>query len=136
MPEVRQSTPGGQVGVKPSEEAATGFWDRANLLGDLGGVRSGLAAYGISFGIQETSEVLGNASGGTRRAVVYEGTTQVRLGVDLEKAVGLEGGMFNVSGYQIHSRGLSINALSNNLNTVSGLEEPRSTLLFELWYAQ
>ena len=91
MPEVRQSTPGDQVGVKPSEEAATGFWDRANLLGDLGGVRSGLAAYGISFGIQETSEVLGNASGGTRRAVVYEGTTQVRLGVDLEKAVGLEG---------------------------------------------
>ena len=136
VPEVRQSTPGGQVDVKPSEEVATGFWERANLLGDLGGIRSGLAAYGVSFGIQETSEVLGNASGGIRRTVVYEGTTQVSVGVDLEKAFGLEGGVFNVSGYQIHGRGLSVDALNNNLNTVSGLEAPRGTLLFELWYEQ
>ena len=135
-PEVRQSTPGGQVDVKPEEGAGTGIWQRSNLLGDLGRLRSGLANTGVSFGLQETSEILGNVSGGIRRAIVYEGLTQMGVGVDLEKAVGLAGGTLNVSGYQIHGRGLSVNALNNNLNTVSGLEAPRGTLLFELWYEQ
>lgn len=134
--ELRQATPGGQVDVKPDEGAGAGIWQRSNLLGDFGGLRSGLAAAGVSFGLQETSEVLGNVSGGIRRAIVYEGLTQMSMGIDLEKAVGLAGGTLNVSGYQIHGRGLSINALNNNLNTVSGLEAPRGTLLFELWYEQ
>lgn len=41
------------------------------------------------------------------------------------------GGTFNATGYQIHGRGLSLNNLGNNLNTVSGLEALRGTLLFE-----
>ncbi len=136
VPEVRQGTPGGQVEVKPAEVAATGIWDRANLFGDLGGVRTRLGDLGVSFGLQETSEVLGNLSGGTRQMAVYEGLTQMSVGVDLEKAIGLTGGVFNVSGWQIHGRGLSVNALDNNLHTVSGIEAPRGTLLFELWYEQ
>lgn len=122
--------------VKPEEGAGDGIWQRSDLLGDLGGLRSGLATTGVSFGLQETSEVLGNLGGGIRRAVVYEGVTQMGVGVDLEKAVGLAGGTLNVSGFQIHGRGLSINALDNNLHTVSWLEAPRGTLLFELWYEQ
>ncbi len=90
----------------------------------------------MSFGLPETSEVLGNISGGTRRAGVYDGLTQVGVGLDLEKAFGLVSGTINVSGWQIHGRGLSVNALNNNLHTASGLEAPRGTLLFELWYEQ
>jgi len=134
--ESRQATPGGESGVKPSEEAAQGVWDRANLFGDLGGVRSRLAELGITFGLTETSEAFGNATGGVRRGVIYEGLTQFGVGVDAEKAFGLTGGTFNATGYQIHGRGLSLNNLDNNLNTVSGIEALRGTLLFELWYEQ
>ncbi|HYZ61999.1 MAG TPA: carbohydrate porin, partial [Acetobacteraceae bacterium] len=137
LPESRQSAPGGQTGVKPEETSPTaGLWDRSNLFGDAGGLRSALNARGITIGLQETSEVLGNLSGGVRRTVVYEGLTQATLGVDLGKAIGLRGGTFNVSALQIHGRGLSLNALDNNLNTVSSIEALRGTLLFELWYEQ
>ena len=135
-PEAREATPGGQTGSKPDEQTATGFWQRSTLFGTLGGLRPALKARGITFGVQETSEVLGNATGGTRRSVVYEGLTQVSLGLDTGTAFGLPGGTFNVSAYQIHGRGLSVTALNNNLHTVSGLEAGRGTLLFELWYEQ
>ena len=135
-PESRQSTPGGETGVTPGEEAAKGLWDRANLFGNLGGLRTRLANRGITFGVTETSEVFGNPTGGVRRGVIYEGLTQFGVGIDAEKAFGLTGGTFNATGYQIHGRGLSLNNLDNNLNTVSGIEAMRGTLLFELWYEQ
>jgi len=134
--ESRQATPGGESGVKPGEEGAKGIWDRSNLFGDLAGLRTSLSDRGITFGLTETSEVFGNVSGGVRRGIIYEGLTQFGVGLDTEKAFGLVGGTFNATGYQIHGRGLSINALGNNLNTVSSLEAPRGTLLFELWYEQ
>src|SRR5271168_527967 len=43
------------------------------LLGNMGGLRPFLAQYGISLAVQETSEVLGNATGGTRTGVEYDG---------------------------------------------------------------
>ncbi len=135
-PESRQSVPGGETAVKPGEETATGLWDRANLFGTLGGLRPALADRGITFGLAESSEVFGNPTGGVRQAVIYEGLTQFGVGLDLEKLVGLPGGTINATGYQIHGRGLSVNALGNNLNTVSSLETQRGTLLFELWYEQ
>ena len=51
-------TPSG-VGGFLSGLARTNF-----LLGNMGGVRPFLAQYGISLALQETSEVLGNVSGG------------------------------------------------------------------------
>ena len=135
-PESRQSTPGGEAGVKPGEETAKGFFDRSNLFGDLGGLRSRLSDQGITFGLTENSEVFGNATGGVHRGVIYEGLTQFGVGLDAEKAFGLTGATFNATGYQIHGRGLSLNNLDNNLNTVSSLEAIRGTLLFELWYEQ
>ena len=134
--ESRQATPGGESGVKPKEEGAKDIWHRANLLGDFGGLRSRLASRGVTFGVTETSEVLGNVSGGVRRTVIYDGLTQFGVGLDTEKAFGLPGGTFNVTGYQVHGRGLSQDALGNNLHTVSSVEERRGTLLFELWYEQ
>ncbi len=135
-PESRQSTPGGETGVKASEEAAQGVWDRANLFGNWNGARNRLADRGVTFGLTETSEVFGNATGGVRQGVIYEGLTQFGVGLDAEKAFGLTGGTFNATGYQVHGRGLSLNDLGNNLNTVSGIEALRGTLLFELWYEQ
>jgi porin len=115
--------------------APTGFWERPNLFGDMGGLRPWLGRYGITLGLQETSEYLNNLSGGTQRGGAYDGLTQLVLGVDLEKAVGLTGGSFNVSALQIHGTNLTTRNLQV-LETASGIEADATTRLWELWYQQ
>ena len=116
-------------------EQPTGLWQRSNLLGDIFGLRTALDSYGISLGLTETSEVLGNPTGGRAQGAVYEGATEMSVGIDLDKAVGLPGGIFNASASQVHRRGLSLNNI-DNLNIVSTIEAEPSTRLFELWYQQ
>jgi porin len=130
-PETREQQP------LRTAEAPTGgnIWQRDRLLGDPGGVRSKLEAAGITFSLQETSEVLGNASGGIKTGAIYEGATLMGLDIDTEKSIRLPGGTFHASAYQIHGRGLSVNNIGN-LNTVSSIEATRATRLFELWYEQ
>ena len=108
---------------------------RGNLLGDIGGLRTSLGNHGISFGLSETSELLGNLSGGVRRGFEYDGLTTASVQVDTGKAFGWDGGTFNVSALQIHGRNLSADNLSN-LQTASGIESSRTTRLWELWYEQ
>jgi porin len=105
------------------------------LLGDMWGLRTALSRYGITLGIQETSEVLGNVTGGANRGAAYDGLTQVVLQVDTRRAFGWYGGLLNVSALQIHGRNLSADNLMN-LQTASGIESDRSTRLWELWYQQ
>jgi porin len=115
--------------------APTGLWDRATLFGDMGGLRPALADVGISLGLQEASEILGNATGGTQRGAAYDGLTQLGLGIDGAKAFGLTGAVFNVSALQIHGSNLSTQNL-DNLQLASGIEADRATRLWELWYQQ
>lgn len=132
-PEQRQAEPGSET----PEAEGEGLFERANLLGDPGGVRGRLEARGITLSLSETGEVLGNPTGGRRRTVVYAGLTRLGLQIDTEKAFGLPGGTFKATGLQIHGRGLSLNGLGGNLHTVSNLEASnRGTLLGELWYEQ
>jgi porin len=108
--------------------------DKANetLLGDMGGLRSAIAPYGLTLGLIETSEVLGNVSGGLRRGAIYEGLTDANLQWDLRTAYQWPGVIY-ARAFQIHGRGLSTNNLGN-LITVSSIEGVPSTRLFELWY--
>ncbi len=133
-PEARQAVPGGQSDQK--ETYGGPLWQRGNLLGDPGRIRSSLAARGVAFGLLEQAEVLGNVTGGVRRGAAFEGLLTMGVGLDTEKAGLWPGGTFNATAYQIHGRGLSLNNLANNGNTVSSLEALRGTLLFELWYEQ
>jgi len=105
------------------------------MLGDMWGLRTALSQYGISFALQETSEVLGNVTGGARRGAAYDGLTQMLLQLDTKRAFGWYGGTFNVSALQIHGRNLSADNLLT-LQTASGIEADRSTRLWELWYQQ
>lgn len=105
------------------------------LLGNMGGLRSELSKYGISLAIQETSEVLGNATGGTSKGADYDGLTQVLMQLDTNRAFGWYGGTFNVSALQLHGSNLSAGNLQS-LQTASGIEGDRSTRLWELWYQQ
>ncbi|SIT50736.1 Carbohydrate-selective porin OprB [Paraburkholderia piptadeniae] len=115
--------------------APTGLWERPNLFGDMGGLRPWLGHYGITLNLQETSEYLNNLSGGTTRGGAYDGLTQLGVGVDLEKAVGLTGGSFNVSALQIHGTNLTTRNLQT-LQSASGIEADATTRLWELWYQQ
>ena len=42
------------------------------LLGDIGGLRSGLTKLGLTPAMSETDEVLGNVGGGVRQGLIYE----------------------------------------------------------------
>jgi porin len=115
--------------------APTGFWDRSNLLGDMGGLRTLLGNHGVTFNLQETSEAYGNFSGGVSKGLSYNGATQFGLSVDTAKAIGLPGGQFFVDALQIHGHGITAARL-NALQNVSGVEADATTRLWELWYQQ
>jgi porin len=111
----------------------TGISRRDSLLGDMWGLRPWLSKYGMSLSILETSEVLGNVSGGVHQGFDYDGLTQMILQLDTQRAFNWYGGTFNVSGLQIHGRNLSADNLAT-LQTASGIEADRATRLWELWY--
>jgi porin len=113
----------------------TGFWNRPQMLGDMGGLRPWLGKYGVTFALTETSEVLANLRGGLARGADYDGLTTAIVQMDTQKAFGLPGGLFNVSALQIHGTGLSASKLGT-LNTASGIEADDATRLWELWYQQ
>jgi porin len=112
-----------------------GISRRDTLLGDVWGIRQGLSRFGISLDVMETSEALGNASGGVRRGAAYDGLTQVFLSLDTQRAFRWYGGTFNVSALQIHGDNLSATNLYS-LQTASGIQANRATRLWELWYDQ
>ncbi|MBV8259511.1 MAG: carbohydrate porin, partial [Paraburkholderia sp.] len=76
----------------------TGFWTRQNMLGDMGGLRPWLGKYGVTFQLTETSEYLANLRGGLKTGGTYDGLTTATVQVDTSKALGIPGGLFNVSG--------------------------------------
>ena len=99
------------------------------------GLRTELSRFGASLAIQETSEVLGNATGGIHKGAEYDGLTQAILQLNTQRAFGWYGGLFNVSALQIHGRNLSADNLGT-IQTASGIESDRATRLWELWYDQ
>lgn len=135
LAQVPPSSSGQVSATEPTTQSGVGLWDRDTLLGDLGGARATLEDIGIELKVQETSEVLGNITGGVHRGAIYEGATLATLSVDTEKFLGFGGGTFNISGFQLHGKGLSASDL-DNLNVVSGIEAKPSTRLFEFWYEQ
>nr|WP_245643981.1 carbohydrate porin [Paraburkholderia oxyphila] len=113
----------------------TGIWSRQNLLGDMGGIRPWLGKYGVTFQLTETSEYLANLRGGLNRGGTYDGLTTATVQLDTSKALGIPGGLFNISALQIHGSNLSALNLGT-LNTASGIEAQDTTRLWEMWYQQ
>ena len=105
------------------------------LLGDMWGLRTALSRYGLSLGLLETSEVLGNPTGGIRKGAEYDGLTQAVLQMDTQRAFGWYGGLLNASALQNHGRDLTGDNL-DALQTASSIAADRATRLWELWYQQ
>ncbi|MGS0754714.1 carbohydrate porin [Roseateles sp. GG27B] len=132
-----QATADEQAG--PSSKGVFGFVAGINrssaLLGDMWGLRTELSKRGISLSVQETSEYLGNTSGGIKKGFEYDGLTQILVQLDTQRAIGHYGGLFNISLLNIHGNNLSSDNLLT-LQTASGIEADRATRLWELWYDQ
>ena len=113
----------------------TGISRSGYLLGDIWGLRSLLSQYGLSLALSETSEVLGNLTGGVRQGFEYDGLTQMAVQLDTQLAFGWYGGTARASALQIHGRNLSADNLLT-LQTASGIEADSGARLWELWYQQ
>ncbi len=94
-----------------------------------------LSQYGLSLAVSETSEILGNVTGGVHRGADYDGLTQMAIQLDTQQAFGWYGGTFRASALQIHGRNLSADNLLT-LQTASGIEAEPGARLWELWYQQ
>ena len=107
----------------------------AALFGDMWGLRPALAKLGMTLTVQQTSEMMGNATGGTGRAVLYQGLTTATLQMDTQRAFGWNGGLFNASALWVGGGNLSTKTLQT-LQTASGIEADPGLRLWELWYQQ
>lgn len=114
--------------------APSEVWNRAQLLGDMGGLRPALSDHGVTLELQEISEELGHTTAGGTGAH-YEGVTMLDLNMDSGQAFHWSGGLFNLSVLQIHGPRLSGTAF-NDFQHQSGIEASRATRLWELWYQQ
>jgi len=135
VPTEEQLQPGQTPQTLEGPDFISGLARTNYLLGNMGGLRPFLSQYGMSFALQETSEILGNVSGGFRQGFEYDGLTQMALQLDTSRAFGWHGGTFDASALQYHGRNLSVDNLGS-LQTASGIEADRATRLWELWYDQ
>ncbi len=135
QPGAPAAAPATPAATPAAEPTPTGFWERPTLLGDPGGLRSALSDKGVTISLTDTSEVLGNTSGGFRQGAGYDGLTTLTVQVDTAKAFGFEGGTINVSGLQIRGRNFPLYYLGA-LQSPSGIAAAPTTRLWEAWYQQ
>ena len=113
-----------------------GFFVRASLLGDWGGLRSQLQEEGIFFTLTQTSDLLGNVSGGVKRGVEYDGLLQPQIDVDLGKLMGWSGFSAHVAGYVVQGKGLSQTNLQNIMAVTNTEYAPAGSKMGEFWLQQ
>jgi porin len=103
--------------------------------GDPSGMRKWLGERGIVFGLEYTSDVLSNVSGGMSTGTIYQGKLQAIVTVDFGK-LGLDGLSLFANAFQIHNTGRIRRDLVGGLNTIAAIEAAPSTRLSELWLEQ
>lgn len=127
---------GGLVPQRAAAQTGTsGLWQRSNLLGDLAGLRPALADRGITLWLQTSNEAFANTTGGINRGLAADGMTMLTLTMDTAKAIGVDGGTFNISGLWLYGPNFSQGYLGN-LQSVSGIAGQPSVRLWEAWYQQ
>ncbi len=132
----QQNADPSSVAAREAETQPQTLWERDTLTGDWGGARPRLIDSGVTLGLTEISEVLGNVSGGQQQGFDYMGRTELAVDFDLEKLLGWNGALIHANGYQIHGRGLGCNNLGGNYSTPSNIEATRTTRLFDLYLEQ
>lgn len=105
------------------------------VLGTTFGLRPWLAAYGITYQLNQISEGWRNSQGGEKLGNTYVGRTELVIDADLEKLLGWKGGSAHANGFWIQGHGLS-GYYVGNLLAVSNIEALPTVRLFEAWFEQ
>lgn len=112
------------------------FLSQKTLLGDWGGLRPWLDQYGVSFTLNQTSDYVGNTRGGIRQGFVYDGLLDLELDIDLNKALGWQGGKIHFTGYGIQGQDLSSQYIGSVLTTTNVESSPSIPKVGEFWLEQ
>ena len=105
------------------------------LTGDWGGLRPKLADHGVVPSLSYTGEVMGNTTGGFRRATIYEGLLTLGLDVDLQKLASWQGAKFHIGALMPHGAGLTQKALGD-VGVVSYIDAYDGMRLDTVWLEQ
>ena len=127
----------GILGASPAvaQSMSGDIYQRANLLGTMGGLRTALGNEGITFGLTDSENLLDNASGGIKNGATMQGVTTATVDVDTQAMFGLAGGTFHISALQLHGQPISGPYLGS-LQAANGNEGEDGTRLWEMWYDQ
>lgn len=106
------------------------------LLGDWGGMRTLLEERGITFDAVQTSDYIGNTSGGIKQGFIYDGLFQLDSDFDLEKLAGLKGTSARITGYVIQGSDLSTSNVGNIMTITNVESQPSVPKLGEFWVQQ
>ncbi|WP_132527104.1 carbohydrate porin [Rhizobium sp. BK376] len=118
-----------------ADDMAPPSYAATTLTGDWHGYRTWLRDEGITFTMSQTSDVLGNVSGGVRRGTAYDGVFQLQGDFDMDRLAGWTGGAVHISGYAIQGQGLSGKDIGNLL-TVTSVEADPGFRLGEFYLSQ
>lgn len=126
-------------GARAEEDEAPNYsgdlLERDALTGDWFGARTKLYEKGFKFEASFTGDASANVSGGIRRGEAFSRLLQLGATLDLEKAVGWEGGEVYAGMYWIGGKGLSTFEVGN-LFTMSSIEAPPAIRLGEVYFKQ
>jgi porin len=123
------------AGAAKSDDTAPPSYAQTTLTGDWGGVRNRLRDDGVTITITQTSDVLGNVSGGLETGAAYDGVLQLQGDFDMDRLTGWTGGNIHISGYAIQGQGLSAKDVGNFL-TVTSVEANPGFRLGEFYVSQ
>lgn len=105
------------------------------LTGDWGGFRSTLREHGYELSATYTSELFANLKGGQKRSAVFDGLLKLSLDVNLEKAAGLPGATFRLSGLYPHGTSGTLRNVGD-ASVYSNIDSYDSTRLVDFWVEQ
>ena len=127
----------GLLAAAPAEaQSMSGdIYQRANLLGTIGGLRTALGNEGITFGLTDSENLLANTTGGIKTGATMQGVTTATVDVNTQTLFGLAGGTFHISALQLHGQPISGPYLGS-LQAANGNEGENGTRLWEMWYDQ
>jgi len=112
--------------------ATPSFLERHKLSGGWDGKRDAWAQQGYEFSFEYHTELFGNASGGKRRGVAFEGFGHAVMDVDLDRAFGWSNTDFRVSSLWLHGTSPSGKYVGDDL-ALSYIDGFDSLRLYETW---
>lgn len=121
--------------VQDDDPPAFDWLHADGITGDWGGVRTTLQDHGVEIFGGYTSEVWGNTTGGIEQGAVYTGLLDFGVNLDLEKAIGWQGGSISTTWLWLSGRDASEDLVGNFL-TISNIAGFNTLRMLELWFQQ